>query len=127
MNSLRRLIANHFHDPRMRVPQRMYPEPTDQVEIFLSTRIVDVHSFPSLDQQRIASIGLQQTFLLDGLDLLKGGHRSDSTGADYDGIAGWEAFSTSRTFAARWLGEKGFCKKAVPGVSIPRSAMMLSV
>ncbi len=63
MNGPRRFAANHFHDPWMRVAQRIDGNAAQKIEVLFPVSIVDVASLPAFQQKRLALVSRQQKFL----------------------------------------------------------------
>ena len=67
------LLADHLHQPRMRVPQRIYADSRDQIQIALAAHIPNVTALAADQYQRVTSIILQQVFALEIHHGLRGG------------------------------------------------------
>src|SRR5579863_3197367 len=75
VNQLRRLLPNRLHNPRMRMPQRIHPQPRNKVEIAPVVQVVKKHALPPRQHNRITVISPQQIPLLKFCDLFKSFHR----------------------------------------------------
>ena len=59
------LLADHFHDARMRVTQRVDADAGDEIEVARAIHIVDVTAFATMHHQRIAAIVLKQVLAFE--------------------------------------------------------------
>ncbi len=58
-----RLLADHFSEARMRMPQRVDADSSQQIQIALAGSIVNVATFSALQNHRITRVVLQQVLL----------------------------------------------------------------
>src|SRR5207245_3217964 len=75
MHQLRRLLPNRLHNPRMRMPQRIHPQPRHEIEIAIALDVIDKNSLAPAQHERIAVISLQQILPFQFRDLFKSGHK----------------------------------------------------
>src|ERR1019366_10138401 len=63
VDALRRLVADNLHDAWVGMAERINAQSGEQVEIAPAVNVVNVHSLPPRNGERIASVGIQQVFL----------------------------------------------------------------
>ena len=59
------LLANHLHQPRMRVPQRVHADAGNQIQVALAGGVVDIATLAASQHQRIARVVLKQILLFE--------------------------------------------------------------
>src|ERR1039457_2533488 len=74
MNDPGRLLANGFHDPRMRMSQRIHTQPGHKVEILLAFEVVEENTFAALEGYRIAVVGGEKKASFKIGNLIEAGH-----------------------------------------------------
>src|SRR5712691_11370567 len=75
MHQLRRLFANGLHNARMRMPERIHPQPGHEIEVAIALDVIDKNSLAPAQHERIAVISLQQILPFQFRDLFKSGHK----------------------------------------------------
>ncbi len=74
------LLANGFHDARVRVAQRIHSQAGNEVEILLALDVVQENSLAAFEGDRVAVIGLEKITALKVGDLFEVWHgNQDST------------------------------------------------
>ena len=68
----RGLVANHLHDARMRVAQRVDADAGDEIQVTLALGVLHIASLAARQRQRITGIILEQIFALEFDDGLCG-------------------------------------------------------
>src|SRR5581483_75625 len=71
VNHARGLLADHFHNARVRVTKGIHPQPTDEIEITPAFHVIDEDALAAADRQWIAAVGGQQELTLELDDFLK--------------------------------------------------------
>ena len=74
------LLADHLHQARVRVAQRVHADAGDEIEIALARCIKNVAAFAMIEQQRIAGVGLEQVLALERSHAVKSAAVSSATG-----------------------------------------------
>jgi len=72
------LLANHLHQPRMRVPQRVDADPRDQIQVALARSVIDVAALAASQHQRVSQVVLKQILLFEIDDRGRPDGRGDS-------------------------------------------------
>src|ERR1700731_4715977 len=75
VNNLRRLLPSRLHDPRMRMPQRIYSQPGNKVEIAPVLKVVKKYALPPRQHDGITIISAQQISLFKVCNLFESFHR----------------------------------------------------
>ena len=58
------LLADHLHQARVRVAERVYADAGDEVEVALAGWVKNIAAFAAIQHERIAGVGLEQVFVL---------------------------------------------------------------
>src|SRR5581483_4609823 len=74
MNDFGGLLTNHFHDGRMRMPERVYSQPGHKIQVLLAINVVQKNPFPPGEHDRISVVGREQEVLFTLDDLFCGCH-----------------------------------------------------
>src|SRR5579863_9809556 len=93
VHQLGRLLTNRLHDPRMRMPQRIHPQPGDEIQVALALQVIQKHALAAAEGDGITVVSLQQVLLFKVCDLFKSIHRNDSILPEDDLCQSWPRLS----------------------------------
>src|SRR6185312_2714424 len=57
------LLANDLRNPRVRVAERIYADSANKIQVAVTIRIIHITAFAAPEQQRVASIILEEVLL----------------------------------------------------------------
>ena len=75
MNGACCLLADCLHDSGMSVAESIHSQAGDKVEVLLAVQVEEEDALATLDDQRVAAVGLEQELLFTLDDFFGGRHR----------------------------------------------------
>jgi len=74
VNDAGNLLTDDLHNPRMRMPERVYAQSSNKIEVLSTLEVIQENALPALKGNRIAIVGWEKKASFEIGNFIEAGH-----------------------------------------------------